>query len=170
MRFSRNEIQGLVKSMLNWIPKKYPIDLLNVINLLWQKVSIYKAEFDDAWISWVCKSISSSEFEIYVNKLQPETRQRFTIAHEIWHITLWHILTGEKKIDHKLRWDKDYSDEEKSEEIEANEFAWAILMPVEAINEITKKKSEINIQEMADKFWVSEDAMRIRLFNLWYNI
>ena len=113
---------------------------------------------------------------IGINSVHPETRRRFSIAHELGHLTLHH-----KK---KLFVDKvvrvDFRDRTSSlaidkEEIEANAFAAELLMPQEFIWEkISRKlsrrrssptKDEL-IDDLARTFNVSPQAMEYRLNNL----
>jgi Zn-dependent peptidase ImmA (M78 family) len=110
---------------------------------------------------------------IAVNSAQHENRQRFTIAHEIGHFLL-HRGT-------KLHFDEDFrinyrdatsSDATKSEEIEANGFAAALLMPERILMRdwlrLEPKEKEIPdaIRTLAKRYRVSQKAMELRLVNL----
>ena len=113
---------------------------------------------------------------IGINSVHPETRRRFSIAHEIGHLTLHH-----KK---KLFVDKvvrvDFRDRTSSlaidkEEIEANAFAAELLMPQDFISKeirrkLSKKISHLTkeklINDLAKTFKVSSQAMEYRLNNL----
>jgi Zn-dependent peptidase ImmA (M78 family) len=92
-------------------------------------------------------------------------RRRFTIAHEIGHYILHsgeilHYDTNElEKI--YLRSDNISS----PEEAEANHFAAELLMPEELIHKFIEN-DEKSIKVLAERFNVSEDAMRYRLTNL----
>jgi Zn-dependent peptidase ImmA (M78 family) len=100
-----------------------------------------------------------------VNSDHHEHRRRFTIAHEIGH----YILHS----DEMLHYDKDEleniylrSDDISSpEEIEANHFAAELLMPEELILKCIEN-DEQSIKVLAERFNVSEHAMRYRLTNL----
>ncbi|MDP3956736.1 MAG: ImmA/IrrE family metallo-endopeptidase [bacterium] len=92
---------------------------------------------------------------IGVNPNHSEVRQRFTIAHELGHYLLGHEITDllEESLEKPL-------DREK----EANTFAAELLMPIEFI----KKDIEsgiVNIQSLAKRYNVSEQAISIRLLN-----
>ncbi|TLM62275.1 MAG: ImmA/IrrE family metallo-endopeptidase [Deltaproteobacteria bacterium] len=107
---------------------------------------------------------------IGVNKDHTPERKRFTIAHEIGH----YLLHSEDVIHH------DNVDLEspnvvlyRSEnvrghsEVEANAFAAELLMPEGLIQECID--SGVNtIEDLANIFNVSQDAMRYRLINLDY--
>jgi Zn-dependent peptidase ImmA (M78 family) len=110
---------------------------------------------------------------IAVNSAQHENRQRFTIAHEIGHFIL-HKRT-ERHFDEDFR--IDYRNSVSSEatqrnEIEANAFAAALLMPGEFLKRdfLRMKADEIDadhaIQTLAVRYKVSCRAMELRLLNL----
>ncbi len=104
---------------------------------------------------------------IGINNKEPLKRQRFTIAHELGH----YFLHPNKNAF------VDYRDNQKNiirgiKEVQANIFAAAMLMPSSFLLEDYKKISknglleEKDIKLLADKYQVSEDAMKIRLINL----
>lgn len=112
---------------------------------------------------------------IGVNDGHPSTRQRFTIAHEIGHLLLH---PGKPMILDKVvrvnRRDAVSSLASDKQEIEANGFAASLLMPrellMQALRRILSKRRGIEeddlIQELADLFEVSNEAMGHRLTNL----
>ena len=102
-------------------------------------------------------------YKIVVNKHEPEYRRRFTLAHELAHFLLHKDLIGAGISDNVLY----RSQLTDAREAEANRLASDILMPVEKVNEA---KSELLVSKLADavsplanRFKVSEEAMRIRL-------
>ncbi|HEU5402572.1 MAG TPA: ImmA/IrrE family metallo-endopeptidase [Terriglobales bacterium] len=110
---------------------------------------------------------------IAVNSSQHENRQRFTIAHELGHYLL-HKGT-------KLHFDEDFrinyrdatsSDATKREEVEANGFAAALLMPQRILMrdwlrlERNDKEIPETIRTLANRYRVSHKAMELRLVNL----
>ena len=110
---------------------------------------------------------------IAVNSAQHENRQRFTIAHELGHFLL-HRGT-------KLHFDDDFridyrnatsSDATKKEEIEANGFAAALLMPERILTRDWKRLAPDNkttpdaVHTLATRYRVSQRAMELRLVNL----
>jgi Zn-dependent peptidase ImmA (M78 family) len=106
-------------------------------------------------------------FLITINVADPDTRQRFTLAHELGHYMLHRHLIGDGLDD-----DRAYRSTEAGkyhntligpeEETEANRFAANLLMPREAINRERLKLSD-DIRAMASLFGVSEHAMSIRM-------
>jgi Zn-dependent peptidase ImmA (M78 family) len=105
---------------------------------------------------------------IGVNSSHPTQRQRFTIAHEIGHLLL--------HTDTKLHVDKNFpiglrngisSKSVDGNEIEANQFAAALLMPSDLIaNDVQPLVGTdvlIAIHKLAKRYAVSEQAMSIRL-------
>ncbi len=112
---------------------------------------------------------------IAVNRDHPETRRRFTIAHELGHLRLHE---GRPLIvDHVVRARVNLRDRRSSlatnrEEIEANRFAATLLMPPDFVHAqmhgvLRKGLGELaTIEALAKKFGVSTQAMEIRLTNL----
>lgn len=116
---------------------------------------------------------------IGVNSSHPTTRQRFTIAHELGHLTLDH--KGELFVDQTvklqgtvIRRDGVSSQAVDRFEIEANRFAAELLMPesliVAAVRERQEKHtdcpSSVLVDDLAREFQVSSQAMEYRLTNL----
>ncbi|MDO8447073.1 MAG: ImmA/IrrE family metallo-endopeptidase [Deltaproteobacteria bacterium] len=104
---------------------------------------------------------------IAVNADHTDTRQRFSIAHELGHLIL-HSNTENLKIEKQFF---TRSDSVRSlDELEANEFAAELLMPEELIiNDFFKKVIEDEdsvISVLAKKYKVSEAALTYRLINL----
>ncbi|MFC7049291.1 ImmA/IrrE family metallo-endopeptidase [Emcibacter nanhaiensis] len=102
-------------------------------------------------------------FIIKVNRHEPKTRQRFTVAHEIAHYLLHEDLIGDGISDDILY----RSSQSNKVEAEANRLAAAIVMPWESIKvELEKIKSlsdEEKVTVLSEIFNVSQVAMRIRL-------
>ncbi len=111
---------------------------------------------------------------IGINSSHARTRQRFTIAHEIGHLVLKH--RGDIFVDKTERINRDTKSTlaiDKNE-IEANAFAAALLMPrAHILKEIqnrprakTAKKEPPLANYLAGIFQVSKQAMEYRLNNL----
>jgi Zn-dependent peptidase ImmA (M78 family) len=110
---------------------------------------------------------------IAVNAKHARVRQRFTIAHELGH----YLLHAGRPIivDHLVRARLNFRDEESSlatnrEEIEANGFGAAVLMPAawvdEAVEALLHLPSTRLVRLLASQFDVSTQAMELRLVNL----
>lgn len=109
---------------------------------------------------------------IGLNAKHPDVRQRFTLAHEIGHFVL-HRSSSDLFIDKGFRFfrDKRSSKATHRAEIQANQFAAALLMPrSEVEREIATKQLDLAdglaLQQLADRFGVSSQAMSLRLANL----
>ncbi|MDZ4257886.1 MAG: ImmA/IrrE family metallo-endopeptidase [Gemmatimonadales bacterium] len=109
---------------------------------------------------------------IGVNSDQPEVRQRFTIAHELGHFLL-HKGKSELFIDRTFVAFRNSSSATGKErvEIQANQFAAALLMPEELLSReamdmvIDLAEGDL-INTLADRFGVSSQSMTFRLENL----
>ena len=108
------------------------------------------------------------------NVTHPPVRQRFTIAHEIGHFIL-HRKSERLFIDKKFagvyKRDRNSSSGEQKREIEANRFAAALLMPADLVRHHFEASQfdlgdESALEELAQRFEVSTQAMSIRLSNL----
>lgn len=114
---------------------------------------------------------------IGVNSTHPKTRQRFTIAHELGHLNLKSHKGRPVTVEHltrgaRVNWrDGTASQATDKEEIEANQFAAALLMPKELVEQefwelAQRQPDEVIIQRLSRRFQVSGQAMRFRLVNL----
>lgn len=114
---------------------------------------------------------------IVVNGKHHKNRKRFSIAHEIAHHVLGHQLaSGEKvHVDKRLYVaprGPTASQGIDSTEIEANQFAAALLMPKQMVEAAVSEIDEVglspddDIPKLAKLFQVSEQAMTIRLGRL----
>ncbi|WP_407543391.1 ImmA/IrrE family metallo-endopeptidase (plasmid) [Deinococcus radiomollis] len=111
---------------------------------------------------------------IGINRSHGAARRRFTLAHEIGHYMLHSRTTT--FVDHAtpptvLRRDTKSSEGTDAREVEANTFAAELLMPAnfiahdfETIDLATEP--ELLIQEFAQRYDVSVQAMTIRLVRL----
>ncbi|MGH3784352.1 MAG: ImmA/IrrE family metallo-endopeptidase [Pseudonocardiaceae bacterium] len=111
---------------------------------------------------------------IIVNAANADVRKRFTIAHEIGHYKLHKgtvYLDGRARVNFR---DGLSSMATNREEIEANAFAAALLMPnnwVHTAFESIVRQGTINSEDelaeiLAGRFAVSRQAMQFRLVNL----
>jgi len=113
----------------------------------------------------------NGRYVIYLNGRDHSTRKRFTIAHEIGHFLLHHdylsrgneAITEIKQPFGELNRPAEsisMKEEEKKREIEANRFAAELLMPSEEFKEAFEQAD--NIEDIADKFYVSPSAVAVR--------
>jgi hypothetical protein len=112
---------------------------------------------------WI-ERLSGGSFKIAVNASHPKTRQRFTAAHELGHYIYHKDLLGDGVGDNRA-----YRTEGTNRpnvnirpihERQANSFAANVLMPRHLL---LKFADQLSIVELATKFEVSQEAMRIRL-------
>ena len=108
------------------------------------------------------------------NSLQPQVRQRFTVAHELGHFMLHELeeLHVDRQVHFKLR-SKLSSQGTDDDEIEANLFAAEILMPRDMIANDVRRLGAIDviddkITSLAQRYRVSVQAMTLRLRDLGY--
>ncbi len=115
---------------------------------------------------------------IGVNSLHHINRQRFTIAHEIAHLQLHReFITTAVHVDKKFAesmLNRDASSATGTErlEVEANQFAAALLMPGDILDELLEEspidiEDGSSIEEWAKEFVVSRAALQYRIRNLW---
>lgn len=111
---------------------------------------------------------------IVVNSLTAKTRQRFTVAHEIGHLLLHaQTLQVDRPISVRFR-DERSSLAVDLDEIAANQFAAALLMPRDwvladadrLLNRDSTLSDEAVVGELAERYGVSRQAMEFRLANL----
>jgi Zn-dependent peptidase ImmA (M78 family) len=117
---------------------------------------------------------------IGINSAHSQTRQRFSLAHEIAHLRLHKgrpvivdKIVQDKLVRLNMR-DAKSSQATDREEIEANQFAAALLMPRDMIlKEVSRRVSrrlsvaaDELVRQMAHAFQVSPEAMDYRLINL----
>ena len=95
---------------------------------------------------------------IVVNGGEPETRRRFTIAHELGH-WVCQCLEGHTEPLYCRAEDVGGRPEAKALEREANVFAAELLMPQEAV------QSQAGEPDIEDRFGVSGEAMAWRLYS-----
>lgn len=117
------------------------------------------------------------ESYIAVHSDDQQRRKRFTIAHEIGHYILRHQTPGEfvhvDKADYLVSRMATKSPGGDPKEVEANQFAAALLMPKPLIESwLTKHDlttfSDYGIEAVAEDFEVTVQAMMMRLTTLGY--
>lgn len=92
------------------------------------------------------------------NREEISYRNRFTIAHELGHVVLGHVVEGKAP-----KRDTTFTNKDPDEK-HANAFAAGLLMPEKYVRKFYR--SADSIQELADAFGVSTAAMNFRLKNL----
>lgn len=122
-----------------------------------------KASTLPAGVSGEIRPDGSGGFIVKVNRHDSSRRQRFTIAHEIAHYLLHRDQIGVGISDDAL-YRSSLSD---AREAEANRLAADLLMPTNAVQAEVGNARRLQVEDIvsfvADKFEVSEAAMKIRL-------
>jgi Zn-dependent peptidase ImmA (M78 family) len=136
-------------------------------------ILVVRHRFKDADVSGILFR-DADHHVIGVNSAHPLVRQRFTIAHEIGHRALHpgRELILDVPVRVNLR-DKTSSMASDLEEIEANAFAAALLMPEQMIrhhvNQLPagkRREPDTTAEALARTFKVSTSALNFRLINL----
>ncbi len=108
--------------------------------------------------------------KVAINELHHLNRQRFTLAHEIGHVLL-HAGSDRVFVDRRFFRNEWSSKGELREEIEANAFAAALLMPQSLVRQHLAADAgitDVDVFRLATRFQVSEQAMTLRLVKLKY--
>ncbi len=136
-------------------------------------LDIYLVELDQSVSGAIGYNKDNKQFEIFINNLKSNTRQHFTIAHELGHYFLHPdeikkldvLIDGEQSFDRgsSMLFRLDQATPSQLE-IEANNFAASLIMPEELVKKAWKSLK--SIQESAKVFQVSPSAMSIRLERL----
>jgi len=139
-------------------PEKNIVDLANDLG-----VSVFEEDFPlhpsvNAMLVYADEKNNNLP-TIYLKKDLPDTRKRFTLAHELGHYLL------HKKDGIKFRLDDfDYSDESNNslEETEANYFAACILVPELELRKLLRFfEDDVNV--IAEYFGVSKEVIQNRI-------
>lgn len=143
-----------------------PVDLKGLANSL--GVEVRHVYLDDD-ISGMIEH-KNERYVISVNALDACYRQRFTIAHELGHFMNHRHLMQDGIDDNRAYRSTSsgrYHNTEigPAEETQANRFAAALLMPAKAVRRAYNEGLK-DVNELARKFQVSKQAMRIRLESL----
>ncbi|MEO3416134.1 ImmA/IrrE family metallo-endopeptidase [Roseovarius sp. CAU 1744] len=136
-----------------------PIEVTPLANRL--GIRVYRAPWPNEISGKIQKDAErggESGFAIFVNQDHPAVRRRFTIAHEIAHYVLHERKIGDGIFDDALY----RSGLPHREEVQANALAADILMPKKLVREMQGQHGD-EIGKLAEIFWVSEQAMSIRL-------
>lgn len=149
--------------IVNHFRKQIPVDVEGLALAL--GIPVKKIAFPPN-ISGAIKKIGPDKFMIGVNAEHSETRQRFTIAHEIGHFVLHRHLIGDGITDttaYRSDGDSPNPNIGAKEETEANKFAANLLMPAESIIYLREAENLRSSTQLARRLEVSPAAMEIRL-------
>lgn len=147
----RNIARGIVK---NFNLNEPPVDLYYVAEKL-NCIIHYVKDFPKT-VDGMVLPLASGQHLVLINQYIKSVRKRFTLAHELGHVYLRHYL--------KYGLYKSRDQQKDIIERQADIFATELLMPKHWIRQYYPKIK--NIEEMAQLFWVSKEAMTIRLKEL----
>jgi Zn-dependent peptidase ImmA (M78 family) len=143
-----------------------PVDLITLANQ--EGIKVHNAKFSEDQISAMIAK-RGTNITILVNQSDHPNRKRFSIAHELGHHFL-HLLEDGEIIDTEIdlfrgEFSGESTVKQRSKEIEANQFASALLMPADLVKKYYSEKT-IDLSELARLFRVSEEAMGYRITQL----
>jgi Zn-dependent peptidase ImmA (M78 family) len=144
---------------------RVPIDPIRIANAL--GVRVFNAAFDDESISGILAR-RGPNITMLINANDSGYRKRFTIAHELGHKILKHFEEEREHTDRASDLYRGLTQAEQGnsppEEVQANRFAAALLMPAALVREEFQKTQDVDA--LAARFQVSADAMGNRLDTL----
>ncbi|GLB47270.1 hypothetical protein WR164_12490 [Philodulcilactobacillus myokoensis] len=171
LRKSIDELANIVSQIIP-IPKDF--NLSKSLKSNGVDIRYFTDKKYDAFLQWNYKKNCPV---ISVNATQPLVRRNFSMAHELGHLVIdykWNPFSGKINVNHKRLLSVKYrggdynSVAEKNDETVVNEFAAAFLIP----NRLIKEEIENSdpdylklIDQLSNKFKVSNDMARIRLNN-----
>lgn len=136
-----------------------PLDIFAIVNG-WKKMKITIIYYPlSSRVGGMCTKVNN-HILICINSGTSYGRQRFTLAHELYHI-LYEDNLQRVICDMKLGNDK--SDSEK----EADMFASYLLVPYDALHQYAEKKNAWELEDVIEAeqfFQISHKAMLLRLF------
>lgn len=159
----RKGIQKFAEEMFNYLQVQIPVDAKEVAKKdLGGEVFETKTELPEEIDAKIDKKGDSFRITINVNNLN--TRNNFSIAHELGHLFLHmgYLVNPERwKSINKYTDSVYYRFGIEEEELEANEFAAAFLMPEKEYHQSVKdftKNGWCKIADVASRFNVSKEA------------
>ncbi len=106
---------------------------------------------------------------ILINRNESEGRRNYDLAHELFHALTWDLMQPE----HRETNSQEYRTKAKRIEQLADNFAAALLMPMESLTTLidpSRRQDLAHIAEVAARLRVTTQALGWRLFNLkWIN-
>jgi Zn-dependent peptidase ImmA (M78 family) len=151
-----------ILEIVNHFREFIPVDVEGLALALGIRVNKVYLQDD---LSGLIQNVGDDRFEISVNARHSDTRQRFTVAHELGHYVLHRFLIGDGNADDCAYRSNGAFKNNKigpRQETEANKFAANLLMPAEAIIRLREEGID-DFVRMARRLRVSEGAMKIRL-------
>lgn len=140
----------------------YPVDPVVIARRL--GINVYRVELPAGVSGYIVKRDPASAPDIFVNSEHAPVRQRFTVAHELGHYFKRKGMGPEFNTRYALKRDRLASCGTDDEEIYANQFAAALLMPNDIV--VNLADSGLTLIEMARQLRVSLESLEYRLQKL----
>jgi Zn-dependent peptidase ImmA (M78 family) len=170
-KIARTPYQEATKVLEKFAITKPPVPVEKIAGGLGAKVRFSPMDDEISGIIYIKDGVPI----IGVNSLHRPNRQRFTIGHEVGHLVLHReLMTREVHVDMQfnvMRRDNNSATGAEKLEKEANQFAAELTMPHEflrraiGVRDIDIDDTEF-IKMLAQQFKMSDDAMKIRMVNL----
>jgi Zn-dependent peptidase ImmA (M78 family) len=157
IRKSADKLAGEVLSE-HWPEGTVPVDPVRIARRM--GVEVFSAQLGNDIFGFIFGTPDGAQ--IYVDLDQPTTRYRFTTAHELGHYVEHTELSGDWAEDDEMEYIDRRTDRDrgKPEEVFANQFAGALLMPEREIRRY--ERQGMSLISMAAEFGVSLDALKYR--------
>lgn len=104
-----------------------------------------------------------NSYLISYNSSESETRQRFTVSHELGHYILGHGTCYDTEEQFRVH-------NKNVNEVDSNIFAVCLLIPEKSINAMIRIRNICSINDLSKMFKVSMSAMKWRLKMLGYTV
>lgn len=159
---SLQELNSLaLKTRRLWNEDSYsPIDIFAIVNG-WKEKKITVVKYPmSSRISGMCTK-EDDDIVICINSTTSYGRQRFTLAHELYHVLYEENMK-------RVICDISMTGEKSDSEREADQFASYLLMPFDALVQYEENKSNWTIEKVIDAeqfFQISHQAILYRLFS-----
>lgn len=165
-----NALPTAIKKQLQELRTKYPEIPVPVVDIARDLGLRIFATYDFKSAESGSLRRENSQYIIYINPTETPERQRFTIAHELGHFLMHKdVLSheGDEFVDSlkqaviSLNRSNDVKEStERKREIEANQFAAALLMPEKEFKKIFLESNDL--EKIASLFRVSQSAATVR--------
>ena len=166
MRARYSKIQRMVDGLLSGVGPSVPVPVERLVS--GYGIEVKRGDLGD--VSGLLLREPDGAV-IGVNSTQSKVRQRFTIAHEFGHFLLHEGMIEHVDLNYRVNYRSSISSEATSiEEIEANFFAAALLMPktfLDARGAQNALDDDNMVRALAREFNVSQLAMSLRLANVY---
>lgn len=166
-RTKRKAINELTLRLISVLEIEYPIEVTDIVEKLGGEIEYIEGYIEGSLEAMIEKVDNS--FKIVISKEKPVNRRRFSVAHELGHLFLHMGYIINQDLWNKAGTYRDsvyYRHGYNKEELEANEFAAALLMPEEQFIKIAREHLDdnncYNTPAIADYFQVSVQSASLR--------